>query len=141
MRLHRAVYLLGRTLTGFGSIAVSMYGLYVYSGANLNLDTLMTRLYCFVPLLSFPVFVLSFWYRRLSIGLHWAMAIVYLVVYSMLDWRTCSELGYCSGVLVTVLQTLLTLPALVTLAVAFLNLSTYRSKMKHQVGHPLTRAV
>jgi hypothetical protein len=36
------------------------------------------------------------------------LAMAYLVVYSMLNWRTCAAFGYCGSVASTVLETLMT---------------------------------
>jgi hypothetical protein len=123
MTIRRAAVVVHRVLTGIGSAILSLYGIYVYAGANLNLDTLLMSLYCFLPMLSFPVFLLSFRYRRTSVASHCTMAVVYCAVYSMLNWRSCSELGICSGVAATVLETLTTRPALLSIGVAGLNLA------------------
>jgi hypothetical protein len=78
-------------------------------------------LYCAFPLLSFPVFLLSFKSLRWSVAAHWILAGGYLAVYSVLDWRTCSDAGYCRGVMQTVLQTLIARPVEAVFAVAAFN--------------------
>jgi hypothetical protein len=124
MTIRRAAVIVHLVLTGIGSALLSLYGIYVYAGANLNLDTLPMSLYCFLPMLSFPAFLLSFRYRRSSVALHCTMAVVYCAVFSMLNWRFCSELGICSSVAATVLETIATPPALLTLGVAILNFAS-----------------
>ena len=68
-------------------------------------DTLVMVLYCILPVLSFPVTLISVRSLRWSVALHWILAPAYLAVYSLLNWRTCAELGYCESVLATVLVT------------------------------------
>jgi hypothetical protein len=126
MTMQTAARIICRTAAGAGSLFVSLYGLYAYAGLNLNLDTLPISLYCFVPMLFFPVFLLSFWRQRLSAVLHVVMAMLFLVVYSMLNWRTCAELDYCRSVAATVLQTLATRPVESAFAVAIFNLAALR---------------
>lgn len=121
--MQRAALIVCRILAGFASLFVTAYGVYVYAGTNLRMDTLLVSLYCFVPMLSFPVFLLSFWRHRLSVALHAAMAIAFLIAYSMLNWRTCAEIGYCVSVAITVLETLSTRPSEATLAVVLFNLT------------------
>jgi hypothetical protein len=124
MTLRRISAIVYRVLTGVGSAWVTAYGVYAYTGANLSIDTVTMSLYCFLPMLSLPVFLLSFWRHRASVAAHFAMAFAYLISYSMLNWRTCAELGYCSTVAATVRETLVTRPVLITFAVALLNLLT-----------------
>ena len=111
-----------------GSLLVSAYGVYLFEGADFRRDTLEMGLYCGLPILSFPAFLLSFWSLRWSVAMHWLLAAGYLAVYSALDWRTCAEMGYCHGVLQTVLQTLTTRPVGGVFAVAVLNLAALTLK-------------
>jgi len=82
-----------------GSLLVSAYGVYLFEGADFGRDRLEMSLYCGLPFLSFPVFLLSFWSLRWSVAMHWIIAAGYLAVYSTLDWRTCAEMGYCHGIM------------------------------------------
>jgi hypothetical protein len=50
------------------------------------------------------------------------MALTYLGAYSTLNWRTCSELGYCQSLMATVMQTLSTNMVLAFFAVVILCL-------------------
>jgi hypothetical protein len=93
MTIRRVASIICRTIAGIGSLFVSLYGVYEYAGSH-----------------------------RMSVGFHWAFALGYLTVFSMLDWRTCAELGYCTSVAATVLETLATRPVEATFAVAILNL-------------------
>jgi hypothetical protein len=106
-----------------GSLLVSAYGVYLFEGADFGRDRLEMSLYCGLPFLSFPVFLLSFWSLRWSVAMHWIIAAGYLAVYSTLDWRTCAEMGYCHGIMQTVLRTFTTRPVGGVFAVAVLNLA------------------
>ena len=130
MTTQRLALIFCRAVTALASLMVSLIGVYVYAGSHLSLHALAIDLYCFLPLLSFPVFLLSFGRHRQSVIAHWAMAFAYLIVYSILDWRTCSELGYCSSVAATVVQTLATSRSGLTFSVAVLNLLTLLLKSK-----------
>jgi hypothetical protein len=50
------------------------------------------------------------------------MALTYLGAFSVLSWRTCSELGYCESVLATVMQILSTNRVLAFFCVVILSL-------------------
>jgi hypothetical protein len=113
-----------------GSLLVTAYGVYSYSGADFGRDTLAMGLFCVLPMLSFPVFLLSFKSLRWSVTTHWILAAGYLAVYSALDWRACSEFWYCHGLLSTVLQTLTTRPVEASFAVAAFNLSALIMRRK-----------
>jgi hypothetical protein len=98
-------------------------------------------LFCVLPALSFPVFLLSFKSLRWSVAMHWILAAGYLAVYSILDWRTCSELGYCQGVMRTVLQTLTARPVEGVFAVAVFNLAALFLQVKRKSAQDEGRAV
>jgi hypothetical protein len=104
-------------------VLLTTYGVYIYAGLNLDIDTLPTSVYCFAPMLSLPVFLLSFWRHRLSAGLQVLMAVLFVTAYSLLNWRTCSELGYCGSVAATVGITLTAHASVAMLAVAITNLA------------------
>jgi hypothetical protein len=123
MKARFVMALICRWAVAPGSLLVSAYGVYLFEGADFRRDTLEMGLYCGLPFLSFPVFLLSFWSLRWSVAMHWILAAGYLAVYSALDWRTCAEMGYCHGVMQTVLQTLATRPVGGVSAVAVLNLA------------------
>jgi hypothetical protein len=112
-----------RSIAGIVSFFVTAYGVYSFEFANLKQDTLAMSLFCAFPLLSFPAFLLSFRSLHWSVRMHWMLAFGYLAVYTVLDWRTCSEWGYCHGVVRTVLQTLTAAPVKAMSAVAVLNLA------------------
>jgi hypothetical protein len=123
MKVRTVTSFVCRSVVGIGSFFVSAYGVYSFEFANLRQDTFAMSLFCALPLLSFPAFLLSFRSLRWSVRMHWTLAAGYLAVYSILDWRTCSERGYCHGVARTVLQTLTAKPVETVLAVAALNLA------------------
>ena len=110
-----------------------MCGAYSAYSVDFRQNSVLTSLYCLLPVLSFPVFL--FVRRPLrSATLLAIMAAVYLPVYSMLDWRTCSALGYCGTVASTVLETLRTPTVLAFFGVAILSFAAMLVD-----SHPTTR--
>lgn len=119
------------------SFAVSVYGLLAFWSADFRSDTVVMGLYCILPVLSFPVSILSYRSLRWAVVLHCFLAFGYLAVYSMLEWRTCAELGYCQGVPATVLATTaswrvrgLFLVALINGALLLFESKTHREKAR-----------
>jgi ABC-type uncharacterized transport system YnjBCD permease subunit len=123
MKIRSVGFVVCRVIAGAGSLWVSAYGAHSFGWADLRQDTFVVGLFCALPIPSFPVFLLSFKSPQWSVALHWMLAIGYLAVYSLLDWRTCAELGYCQGVTRTVLTTLTARPVEAVFAVAILNLA------------------
>lgn len=109
-------------MVGAGSLLVSMYGVYSFDGMTLAPDAVAVILFGLLPALFFPVYILSRWRFRLATILHWVLAAGYLVVYSILDRRTCAEMGYCGSVMATVVETLAAKPVKATFAVALVSL-------------------
>ena len=103
------------------SIGVSLYGAYSAIRVDLRVDTLLSCLYCGLPLLCFPVLALVRPPNRSTFLLS-LMAITYVGAYSALNWRTCSELGDCENMLATVMMTLSTNSVLAFFAVVILEL-------------------
>jgi hypothetical protein len=103
------IWLLLRVVVGLSSAIVSLYGFYGVYGIDFRRDTLLSSLYCIFPILSFFIF-LFVRAPRLEVILHTVIAIGYLVTFSMLNWRTCAEMGYCSTVTSTVFETFATKP-------------------------------
>ncbi|MGB6689700.1 MAG: hypothetical protein WBE76_17830 [Terracidiphilus sp.] len=122
MTVRRVASFLARAMAGIGSLMLTLYALYVYSGFNLRQDPVPASLYCFLPMLSFPAYLLGIWRLRASVVTHWVFAFVYLAANSVLDWRTCAELGYCKSVLATVLETASARPVEAMFGVAIFNL-------------------
>lgn len=108
-------------VAGVISAGVSLYGVYSAWGMDFRQDTFFTCLFCGLPLLCFPIFILVRPQNRSTFLLS-LMAVVYLACYSALNWRTCSELGYCQSLLDTIMQTLSTNAVLAFFAVVILNL-------------------
>ncbi|HVZ84202.1 MAG TPA: hypothetical protein VG893_11055 [Terracidiphilus sp.] len=101
-------------------VFVTLNGIYAAWAMDLRANPLLSALYCAIPASS--IFVFAFVRRRsLEIGLHAAVALGYLTVYSMLNWRTCAELGYCSSVQDTVLTTLSTRAVEAAIAIVVLR--------------------
>jgi len=100
-----------------------LLGLLSLALADFRQDALLIGLFFFLPILSFPITLLSFRWLRWSVALQWALALGYLAVYSRLDWRTCAEAGYCQGAIAIVLVTLTAWPVQVLFVVAVFNLA------------------
>jgi hypothetical protein len=119
---------------------LTLVGLYNGLRVDLREDSLLTGLYCLLPLLVSPVFFLVRPTRRAALLLV-IMACGFLVVYSALNWRTCSELGYCASVGHTVLQTLGTRSVMAFFCVACIalivgRLNDHRSAVRKQKQDP-----
>ena len=80
MKARFAVSLLCRCVAGAGSLLVSAYGAYAYAGADFQRDTLEMVLFCVLPALSFPVFLISLKSLRWSVTVHWILAAGYLAI-------------------------------------------------------------
>jgi hypothetical protein len=106
---------------GILSAGVSLFGIIAAIRIDLRQDTLLCLLYCGLPALCFPVFLFVRPPRRAAFVLS-LMALTYLGAYSTLNWRTCSELGYCQSLMATVMQTLSTNMVLAFFAVVILCL-------------------
>jgi hypothetical protein len=102
MTVRRVAVVILRSLTGAGCLVLSAYGAYLYAASGLQHDSPIVTLFCLFPMLSFPVFLFSFWWLRVAAAIQFALAVGYLTFHSMLDWRTCAELGYCGSVSSTI---------------------------------------
>jgi hypothetical protein len=121
MKIREMIWIGMRAAVGVCSAFVTLHGLYGIYGLDFRRDSGVSALYCIFPFLSFFVFL--FVKRpKLEAVLHAAVAVGYLTTYSMLDWRTCAELGYCSTVGSTVLETLRTKPVAAAFLVIVLTL-------------------
>jgi hypothetical protein len=107
-------------LTGVLSLEVTLHAIYAAWAIDLRADPLVTYSYCISPGLMFLVFLLV---RppRAKAALLWLLAAGYLLTASVLNWRTCAELGYCSTVASTVIETFRTKPVSAAFAVALLS--------------------
>jgi hypothetical protein len=108
-------------LTGLLSILLLLHALATVWAIDLRANPFVTYLYCIFPGLMLFIFL---WVRppRMKTAVLWLLAIGYLVTASILNWRTCAELGYCSTVAATVTETLRTKPVLAAFGVAALSL-------------------
>jgi hypothetical protein len=93
-----------RAAAGILSAVVTLHGVYSALAVDIRANSVLTALYCLFPSLSFPVFVFVK-KPRLEVLLQAGLAIGYVTTYSMLNWRTCSELAYCGTMTLTVLET------------------------------------
>jgi hypothetical protein len=121
MTIRGIIWVVLLALAGILSAGVTLRGVWSAISIDLNQDTLLSLVYCALPTLCFPVFLLIRPPRRSAILLS-LMALTYLGAYSALNWRTCSELGYCEGLTATVMQTLSTNMVLAFFAVVILSL-------------------
>lgn len=103
------------------SAGVSVHGIWSAMSIDLRQDTLLSLAYCAMPVLCLPVFLLVRPLSRSTFALS-LMALTFLGTYSVLNWRTCSELGYCQSIVATVMQTLSTNIVLGYFVVVILNL-------------------
>ena len=108
-------------IAGIISAFVSIQGVWSLLAVDLRQDTVLSCAYCILPILCLPVLLLVRPQSRSAILLS-LMALTYLGAYSVLNWRTCSELGYCESVMATVMQTLSTDTVLGFFAVVILCL-------------------
>lgn len=108
-------------LAGILSAGVTLMGIWSATGLDFAQDTVLSLVYCAMPVLCFPVFLLMRSRSESGILLS-LMALTYLGAYSALNWRTCSELGYCTSLLGTVMQTLSTNMVLSFFAVVIFTL-------------------
>jgi hypothetical protein len=120
MTVRGALWLALMTLAGLLSAAVTLYGVYSAIAVDFQLDASLITLYCLLPFLCFPIFMLVRPPSR-SLTLLAVLALGYLAIYSMLNWRTCAELGYCGTVASTIIETLKTRTVLAYLAVVVLS--------------------
>lgn len=107
-------------LGGIMSAAVTLYGVYATIAVDFRQSPVLIGLYCLLAVLCFPIFLLIRPARR-SAALLVVFACGFLIVYSALSWRTCSELGYCGSVRATVVDILMTRTALAYFAAAILR--------------------
>jgi hypothetical protein len=121
MTIRGIIWTILLALAGIFSAGVTLFGIGRSFGVDLRQDTLLSCLYCGLPILCFPVFLLVRPPRRAAVLLS-LMALTYLGAYSALNWRTCSELGYCDSLIATVFQTLSTNMVLAFFAVVILCL-------------------
>jgi hypothetical protein len=113
-----AVLLAGAAVLSAG---VSVHGVWSAMSIDLRQDTVLSLVYCAMPVLCFPVFFLVRPASRSTFLLS-LMALTFLGTYSALNWRTCSELGYCEGVISTVMETINSDVMLAYFGVVILNL-------------------
>jgi hypothetical protein len=120
MKVRETAWLGTRTVAGILSMFVSLNAGFSALGVDFRFSPLLSVLYCLVPGLSFAVF---FFGRppRLEFELHALLAIVYLTVYTMLNWRACAELGYCGAMSSTVIETLQVRPVMAAFGVAIFS--------------------
>jgi len=110
-------------LMAIGAIAsagISLHGVYQGYAVDFRQNPVLTGAYCVLPLLCFPVFLLMRPARRAALLLA-LLACAFWAVYSVLSWRTCSELGYCDSVASTVFLTLKTRMVLAFFAIAAIS--------------------
>lgn len=121
LQIRENALLLVKTLAGIVSMYVTMCGVNAAFAMDFRADTLLVLLYCVIPAASIFIFALV---KRAwpEIGLHLLLALLYLMVHTALDWRTCAELGYCGSVAATVMETARTRPIEAAFAVVVLSI-------------------
>ena len=121
MTIRGIIWVVLLAMAGILSAGVTLHGVWSAISIDLNQDTLLSLVYCGLPMLCFPVFLFVKPQRRSAILLS-LMALTYLGAYTALNWRTCSELGYCNSLMATIMQTLSTNMVLAFFAVVILSL-------------------
>jgi hypothetical protein len=121
-------------IAGLLSFAMLGFGLYSAWGIDVRFNPVPSALYYILPIASFPVFAIGFVWRKAAI-VQAAMALVYLLVCTILDRRTCSSLGYCAGVTSTIFLALKTQPVLAFFATAIASLAAMLT-LPTQSGRP-----
>jgi hypothetical protein len=109
---------------GVLSCLLAINGLAAVRGMDLRQNTLLSVTYCALPLLSFPLFLLALFVRRL-LPLQAILALGYVPVYSVLNWRTCAALGYCGSVASVVMLTITTTKVLLFGGVGLSSLAAF----------------
>ncbi len=121
MTIRGIIWVVLLALAGILSAWVSFVGIIAAIRIDFRQDTLLSLLYCGLPALCLPVFLFVRPPRRAAVLLS-LMALTYLGAFSTLNWRTCSELGYCQTFIATVMQTLSTDRVLAFFCVVILSL-------------------
>jgi len=118
-KLKEALWLTARAVTGILCMVVTFRGALSIYGMDFRINPILSVTYCTLPTLSIFVFALV---RRLRVEFlaHLIIASGYLASFSMLNWRTCSELGYCGTVGATVWETFRVRPVLCAWGVVLL---------------------
>jgi hypothetical protein len=109
-------------IAGFLSFALMGFGLLTAIDIDFRLNSALSTFYAVLPLLSFPVFLMGFLIRKMSV-VQAVLAVSFLTICVALNWRTCSALGYCPGMFSTILLTLETKAVLAFLGAAAASLS------------------
>jgi hypothetical protein len=133
MTLRRIVQLCFVLLAGVVSFAVTLFGIASAMAVDMHFNPLLSILYWFLPIISLPVFLLGFVLRKL-VAFQAILAIAYLAVYSALNWRTCTSLGYCGSIASTVLMTLRTHSVLAFFAVAVFSFAAMGLDASRPIG-------
>jgi len=111
-------------LAGVFSCLLTLYGLAAIRGLDLRQNTWLSVAYCALPLLCLPLYLLALPVRK-ALLLQVILVLTYIPVYSALNWRTCSELGYCGSVASVVLMTIATPKVLLFWGVALSSLAAF----------------
>lgn len=122
MTIRGIIWALLLAVSAVVSAGVSIHGVWSAMSIDLRQDTALSVVYCAMPILCFPVLLLLRPLSRSTFALS-LMALTFLGTYSLLNWRTCSELGYCESVMATVMQTINADVTLAFFAVVVLNLT------------------
>ena len=124
MRVRGIAWLALMAIAGILSAGVTIYGTASAIGVDFRQNPVLTSLYCLLPFIAFPVFILVK-SARASAALMAIFACGYLIVFSALSRRTCSELGYCASIPATVMDVLKTHTVLAYFAAAVLRVVAF----------------
>jgi hypothetical protein len=110
------------SIAGLLSFAVLGFGLYAAWGIDARFNPVLSTLYYVLPIASFPVFLIGFFFRKAAI-LQPVLAVAFFAVYIPLNWRTCSALGYCGSIASIFWMTLTARASLAFLGAAIASLA------------------
>lgn len=117
--LIRYALIVGALLLGLFLIA---YGFSAIYGIDFHENPLLSIAYCALPFLALPALFLALRWRGLVV-VPALLALIYLAVYSALNWRTCGSVGDCGSIASTVLITLRTHSALAFFGITILSIA------------------
>ena len=106
------------------SCLLTLMGIFAATRIDFRQNTVLSILYCALPVLSLLIYLLAFVFRKLAL-LQVILALAFLSVYSALNWRACSELGTCTNILAVVLMTLKTPRVLAYFGVAIFSFAVF----------------
>jgi hypothetical protein len=120
-------------LAGLLSFAVMAHGVFSAVVIDTRFNPVLSVLYCVLPILSFPLFLIGQFVRKLIL-LQAILVLAWLPVYSGLNWRACASHGYCTSVAGTVWMTFKTNPVLAFFGVVVISAAALALKTNSRIS-------